>query len=99
MAEICEGLRAIGGKLNHVSLEWYQAKSTANDGICIRESTFRHNVYYKLMRQYQSYLSDSLTFGLTFKTVLLLDSVTIRLFSDILKEIGCNSKNDGKKKG
>lgn len=30
---------------------------------------------------------------------LLIDSTMIRLFSDILKGVGRNSKNDGKKKG
>jgi hypothetical protein len=44
-------------------------------------------------------LSDSRTFGLTFKEVLLIDSTTIRLFSDILKGVGLNPKGDGKKKG
>jgi len=36
---------------------------------------------------------------LTFKEVLLIDSTTIRLFSDILKGVGRNPKGDGKKKG
>ena len=44
-------------------------------------------------------MSDSRTFGLTFKEVLLVDSTTIRLFSDILKGVGRNPKGDGKKKG
>ena len=44
-------------------------------------------------------MSDSRTFGLTFKEVLLIDSTTIRLFSDILKGVGRNPKGDGKKKG
>jgi len=44
-------------------------------------------------------LSDSRTYGLTFKEVLLIDSTTIRLFSDILKGVGSNPKGDGKKKG
>jgi len=44
-------------------------------------------------------LSDSRTFGLTFKEVLLIDSTTIRLFSDILKGVGRNPNGDGKKKG
>jgi len=42
---------------------------------------------------------DSRTFGLTFVEVLLIDSTTIRLFSDLLKGVGRNSKNVGKKKG
>jgi len=36
---------------------------------------------------------------LTFKEVLIIDSTTIRLFSDILKGVGRNPKGDGKKKG
>lgn len=44
-------------------------------------------------------MSDSRTFGLTFKEVLLIDSTTIRLFSDIHKGVGRNPKDDGKKKG
>jgi hypothetical protein len=51
------------------------------------------------VKKYQSFLSDSRTFGLTFKEVLLIDSTTIRLFSDILKGVGRNPKGDGKKKG
>ena len=44
-------------------------------------------------------MSDSRTYGLTFKEVLLIDSTTIRLFSDVLKGVGRNPKVDGKKKG
>lgn len=52
-----------------------------------------------MVRHYRSFLSDSRTFGLTFKEVLLIDSTTIRLFSDILKGVGRDPKHDGKKKG
>ena len=99
MTEICEGLRAMGGKLNHLGLEKAPAKSTACDGMRNRDNKFFEDVYFRLVHQYQSFLSDSRTFGLTFKEVLLIDSTTIRLFSDILKGVGRNPKNDGKKKG
>jgi hypothetical protein len=64
-----------------------------------RDSKFFEDVYFSLVHHYQSFLSDSRTFGLTFKEVLLIDSTTIRLFSDLLKGVGRNPKNDGKKKG
>ncbi len=99
MTEICEGLRALGGKLNHLGFERAPAKSTACDGLRNRNSTFFEEVYFSLVKRYQSFLSDSRTFGLTFKEVLLIDSTTIRLFSDVLKGVGRNPKNDGKKKG
>jgi Transposase DDE domain len=64
-----------------------------------RSDKFFEDVYFTLVNQYQSFLSDSRTFGLTFKEVLLIDSTTITLFSDILKGVGRNPKGDGKKKG
>ena len=99
MTEICEGLRAMGGKLNHLGLDQSPAKSTACDGLRNRDSKFFEDVYFSLVRHYKSFLSDSRTFGLTFTEVLLIDSTTIRLFSDLLKGVGRNPKGDGKKKG
>lgn len=99
MTEICEGLRALGGKLNHLGMEKAPAKSTASDGLRNRSHVFFEDLYFTLVKKYQSFLSDSRTFGLTFKEVLLIDSTTIRLFSDILKGVGRNPKGDGKKKG
>jgi len=86
MTEICEGLRALGGKLNHLGLEKAPAKSTASDGLRNRDNRFFEDLYFALVDKYKSFLSDSRTFGLTFKEVLLIDSTTIRLFSDILKQ-------------
>src|SRR5690554_5294732 len=99
MTEVCEGLRGMGGKLNHLGLKKSPAKSTASDGLRNRDSGFFEAVYFSLVKHYQSFLSDSRTFGLTFKEVLLVDSTTIRLFSDILKGVGRNPRGDGKKKG
>ena len=99
MTEICEGLRALGGKLNLLGLDKAPAKSTASDGLRNRSHQFFEDLYFSLVKKYQSFLSDSRTYGLTFKEVLLIDSTTIRLFSDILKGVGRNPKGDGKKKG
>ncbi len=99
MTEICEGLRALGGKLNHLGLEKAPAKSTASDGNRNRSDKVFEDIYFSLVKKYKSFLSDSRTYGLTFKEVLLIDSTTIRLFSDVLKGVGRNPKGDGKKKG
>jgi hypothetical protein len=99
MTEICEGIRALGGKLNLLGLDKAPAKSTASDGLRNRCHRFFEDLYFSLVKKYQSFLSDSRTYGLTFKEVLLIDSTTIRLFSDILKGVGRNPKGDGKKKG
>jgi len=89
----------MSGKLTHLGLDQSLAKSTACYGLRNRESTFFEDVYFSLIRHYKSFLSDSRTFGLTFKEVLLIDSTTIRIFSDLLKGVGRNLKGDGKKKG
>lgn len=99
MGEICEGLQAMRGKLNHLGLNKAPSKSTAGDGLRNRSSHFFEALYYQLTEQYHSFLSDSRTFGLTLKELLIVDSTTIRLFSDILKGVGRNPINDGKKKG
>lgn len=99
MTGTCGGLRALGGKLNHLGLDKAPAKSTASDGLRNRDNRFFEGLYFALVDKYQSFLSDSRTYGLTFKEVLLIDSTTIRLFSDILKGVGRNPKGDGKKKG
>jgi hypothetical protein len=67
MTEICEGMRALGGKLNHLGLKSAPAKSTACDGLRNRDSLFFEDLYFTLVKRYQSFLSDSRTFGLTFK--------------------------------
>lgn len=40
MCEICEGLRALVGKLNHLGLEKAPTKSTASDGLRKRDNRF-----------------------------------------------------------
>ena len=99
MGEICEGLQAMRGKLNHLGLNKAPSKSTAGDGLRNRSSHFFEALYYQLTEQYHSFLSDSRTFRLTLKELLIVDSTTIRLFSDILKGVGRNPINDGRKKG
>jgi hypothetical protein len=99
MTEVCEGLRAMGGKLNHLGMDQAPAKSTACDGLRNRSHKFFEELYFTLVKHYHSFLSDSRTFGLTFKEVLIIDSTTIRLFSEILKGVGRNPKGDGRKKG
>jgi len=99
MTEVCDGLRAMRGKLNHLGLEKSPAKSSAGDGLRNRNASFFESLYYDLTKRYESFLSVSQTHGLTTKDLFIVDSTTIRLFTEILKGVGRNPKNDGKKKG
>lgn len=99
MGEICEGMKGMSGKLRQMGLKSAPAKSTAGDGHRNRDNRFFESLYYQLIDRYDSFLSVSRTYGLSFKELLIIDSTTIGLFSDILKGVGRNPKNDGKKKG
>ena len=57
MTEICEGLRAMGGKLNHQGLDQSPAKSTACDGLRNRDSKFFEDVYFSMVSRYKTFLS------------------------------------------
>lgn len=99
MAETCEGLKGMSGKLNHLNLEKAPAKSSAGDGLRNRDNGFFEALYYGLIERYQSFLSVSRLEGLSIKELYIVDSTTIRLFSDILKGVGRNPIGDGRKKG
>ena len=51
MAETCEGLRAMSGKLNHLGLSKSPAKSSAGDGLRNHKANFFEALYYKLTAQ------------------------------------------------
>ena len=50
MTEICEGMRALGGKLNHLGLEKAPAKSTACDGLRNRDCRVFEDLYFSLVK-------------------------------------------------
>ncbi len=52
MTEICEGMRALGGKLNHIGLKSAPAKSTACDGLRNRDNRFFEDLYFSLVKKY-----------------------------------------------
>lgn len=97
--EICAGMLLCEGKLSHIGLEKVIPKSTLADANRNRDCEVFENVYYKLIQIYWSVLSDSRIIGLSIKRLFAVDSTTIQLFSDILKGVGRNPKNNGKKKG
>ena len=99
MAETCEGLMGMRGKLNHMNLKKAPAKSSAGDGLRNRDNVFFEALYYQLITRYKSFLSVSRLEGVSIKELYIIDSTTIRLFSDILKGVGRNPIGDGRKKG
>jgi hypothetical protein len=99
LAEIVDGMIGLSGKLEYLNLEKVPAKSTLSDGMRNRSDKFFEELYFQLVQTYSPFLSDSSDIGKQFKQMLLIDSTTIRLFTEILKGVGRNRKDDGKKKG
>lgn len=99
MGEICDGMQSLAGKLNHLGLQKSPAKSTAGDGLRGRSNDFFKDVYFMLLDHFKPILSVSRMDNVSFAKFFIFDSSTIRLFSDIMKGVGRNPKNEGKKKG
>jgi Transposase DDE domain/Domain of unknown function (DUF4372) len=99
MGEICDGMRGLQGKLNHLGLEKSPAKSTAGDGLRDRDNEFFKEFYFFLLDYFKPVLSVSRIDLVSFKHLFIFDSTTVSLFSQVLKGVGRNPKNDGKKKG
>ena len=99
MGEICDGMSSLSGKLNHLGLNAAPAKSTAGDGLRDRDNDFFKEVYFMLLSHFKQLLSVSQIDNVSFAKLFIFDSSTIKLFSEIMKGVGRNPKNEGKKKG
>lgn len=99
MGEICDGMLAMQGKLNHLGLSSSPAKSTATDGLRERDNEFFKEFYFLLLKHFEPILSVSRIEKVSFEKLFIFDSSTIKLFSDVMKGVGRNPKNEGKKKG
>ena len=97
--EICDGMLAMQGKLNHLGLSSSPAKSTVGDGLRDRDNKFFKEFYFLLIKHFESILSVIRIDKISFEKLFIFDSTTIKLFSDIMKGVGRNPKNEGKKKG
>lgn len=99
LREVCEGMLACEGKLNHLGLIKAPARSTLSDANTKRNYQVYESIYFSLVKQYISFISDSRLKGLSIRNLRIIDSTTIRLFSDILRGVGRNPKDGSRKKG
>jgi hypothetical protein len=99
LRELCEGLLACEGKLTHLGLDKAPARSTISDANNNRNYQVFETIYYGLLKQYHSFISDSRLKGLSIRNLKVIDSTTIQLFSEILRGVGRNRLDGGRKKG
>jgi len=104
MGEVCDGMRALAGKLNYLGMDCSPAKSTAGDALRDRDEELFRLFYFALIAHFSPFLSVSRKKkhrkeGVSFDVFYAFDSSTITLFSDIMKGVGRNPKDEGRKKG
>ena len=99
LRELCEGLLACEGKLTHLGLDKAPAKSTLSDANTRRSYLSFETLYFELLGKYHSFISDSRLKGLSIRKLKIIDSTTIRLFSEILRGVGRNPLDGSTKKG
>ena len=97
--EICEGMLGCEGKLAHLGLDKAPARSTLSDANSQRSYMVFESIYYDLLNQYHSFISDSRLKGMSIRNLKIIDSSTISLFSEILAGAGRNKLDGSRKKG
>jgi len=99
MGEVCDGMRALCGKLNYLGMDCSPSKSTAGDALRDRDNELFKLYYFALIAYFMPVLSVSRKEKVSFEEFYASDSTTISLFSNVMKGVGRNPKDDGKKKG
>jgi hypothetical protein len=99
LRELCEGMLACEGKLLHLGFDKAPARSTLSDANTNRSYLVFETIYFELLKKYHSFISDSRLKGLSIRNLKIIDSTTIRLFSDILRGVGRNTLDGSRKKG
>jgi hypothetical protein len=99
LRELSEGMLACEGKLAHLGMDKAPPRSTLSDANNKRSYLVFEAIYFALLQQYHSFISDSRLKGLSIRKLKIIDSTTIRLFSDILRGVGRNPLDGSRKKG
>lgn len=96
--EVISGMQASHTKLLHLGLLNYPKRSTLADANKARSVDFFADLYHALFKHYYNILPDSRIPKAIYKRLFIIDSTTIKLFSDIMKGAGSIPKS-GKRKG
>ena len=95
--EVTAGLLACSGRINHLGMNYFPRRSTLSDANCKRNAQVFEEIYKTLYDQLAKTLPDSRSDKWA-KMLYIVDSTTISLFQEILKNAGPTPMN-GKRKG
>lgn len=98
LREVVTGMRACEGKLHGLGINFFPTRSTLSDANFRRSSKVFEQIYLSCYKRWNHLLSDSRFKENVFHKVVLIDSTTISLFQEILRN-GGKSPLNGKRKG
>lgn len=98
LREVAGAMLGLKGKTNHFQLKNIPHRSTLSDANARRSHLVFEEVYYSLLNQYGSFISDSRKIYEWENKLEIIDSSTISLFKSILDCVGRKPLN-GKRKG
>jgi len=98
LREVTTGMQACVLRLNHLGLKYCPRRSTVSDANRDRPSEVFEAIYRDIYRLAKRHLPDSRSKPSWFKKLYIVDSSTITLFKEILKNAG-RTPIDGKRKG
>lgn len=95
LREVVTGMQACEGRLQPLGIRYLPARSTLSEANKERGYEVFEKIYQSILTSYRRLLPDSRN---KFSNLVLIDSTTISLFKEILKNAG-NKGIDGKRKG
>lgn len=98
LREVAASMLGLKGKMNHFQLKNIPYRSTLSDANKRRSHLVFQDVYYSLLKEYRSIISDSRQVYAWENRLEIIDSSTVSLFKDILSCVG-RKPSSGKRKG
>jgi hypothetical protein len=91
LREVTSGMRALEGRVQSSSINYFPARSTFAEANAKRDCRVFELIYFALKRHWDRFSPDS-------RKVFIVDSTTIKLFQEIYRGAGMSKKN-GRRKG
>jgi len=98
LREVTTGMQVCFNKLEHLRMRCIPRRSTLSDANKVRNPDFFSDLYHQLYRAYYGVLPDSRMKKSIDQRLFIIDSTTVKLFSDVMRGMG-GKPLTGKQKG
>ena len=98
LREVTTGMQACANRLQHLGMDYCPRRSTLSDANRMRSADVFEAVYRDLYQRSRRFLPDSRSKSKWYSRLFIVDSTTISLFNEVLKNAG-RTPVHGKRKG